>query len=64
MSAKLLYSLSDEEQNLKKQIGCMNGLLQFLDPHHFINNRISSSPKLSQGKSFFTSFCKINVTKS
>uniref|UniRef100_A0A803LSK4 DUF4378 domain-containing protein n=1 Tax=Chenopodium quinoa TaxID=63459 RepID=A0A803LSK4_CHEQI len=43
MSAKLLYSMSEENQNLKKQIGCMNGLLQFFDPHHFINNRVISN---------------------
>ncbi|XP_021766193.1 protein LONGIFOLIA 1-like [Chenopodium quinoa] len=53
MSAKLLYSMSEENQNLKKQIGCMNGLLQFFDPHHFINNRVisnSSNRRISPGE--------------
>lgn len=45
MSPKLVYAMSDENEELKKQIGCMNGLLQFFDPHHFINN-----PRVSPGK--------------
>ncbi|KAK9741209.1 hypothetical protein RND81_03G089000 [Saponaria officinalis] len=39
MSAKLLYSLSGENLNQQKQMGCMNGFLQFFDPHHFISGR-------------------------
>ncbi|KAL0855855.1 hypothetical protein Bca101_061008 [Brassica carinata] len=35
MSAKLLYNLSDENPNLNKQFGCMNGILQvFYRPHY------------------------------
>ncbi|GMI68488.1 LONGIFOLIA1, TON1 Recruiting Motif 2 [Hibiscus trionum] len=31
MSAKFVYSLSDENPDLQKQIGCMNGLFQLFD---------------------------------
>ncbi|KAK8673622.1 hypothetical protein V6N13_111945 [Hibiscus sabdariffa] len=39
MSAKFVYSLSDENPDLQKQIGCMNGLFQLFDrrihsPYH------------------------------
>ncbi|OMO50643.1 hypothetical protein COLO4_37967 [Corchorus olitorius] len=44
MSAKFMYSLSEENPDLQKQIGCMNGLFQLFDRHHFIGSRrISSS---------------------
>lgn len=39
MSAKLLRSLTDENQDLQKQIGCMNGIFQLFDRHHFLNGR-------------------------
>ncbi|CAM8975829.1 unnamed protein product [Rhodiola kirilowii] len=39
MSAKLLYSLTDEKKEIKKQMGCMNGLLQLFDRHHFMAAR-------------------------
>ncbi|KNA19454.1 hypothetical protein SOVF_061450 [Spinacia oleracea] len=51
MSPKLVYAMSDENEELKKQIGCMNGLLQFFDPHHFINNpRVSPGETKQQGR--------------
>lgn len=38
MSAKLIYNnLTDENKDLQKQIGCMNGLFQLFDRHHFLN---------------------------
>ncbi|KAH0933758.1 hypothetical protein HID58_010875 [Brassica napus] len=35
MSAKLLYNLSDENPNLNKQFGCMNGILQVFYRQHY-----------------------------
>ncbi|KAL9230913.1 hypothetical protein vseg_006204 [Gypsophila vaccaria] len=43
MSAKLLYSLSGENLNQRKPNGCMNGFLQFFDPHHFISSRSANN---------------------
>ncbi|KAK3212405.1 hypothetical protein Dsin_017111 [Dipteronia sinensis] len=39
MSTKLLYSLSDENPDLQKQIGCMNGIFNIFDRHHFLSGR-------------------------
>ncbi|GAV83927.1 DUF4378 domain-containing protein [Cephalotus follicularis] len=39
MSAKFIHSLSDEIPDLQKQIGCMNGIFQFFDHHHFLGGR-------------------------
>ncbi|RVW31443.1 Protein LONGIFOLIA 1 [Vitis vinifera] len=39
MSAKLLHTLSDENPDLQKQIGCMNGIFQLFDRHHFLGGR-------------------------
>ncbi|KAJ9173174.1 hypothetical protein P3X46_016337 [Hevea brasiliensis] len=36
MSAKFIHTLSDENPNLQKQIGCMNGIFQLFDRHHFL----------------------------
>ncbi|KAE8691578.1 Bromodomain transcription factor, putative isoform 1 [Hibiscus syriacus] len=44
MSAKFVYSLSDERPDLQKQIGCMNGLFQLFDRHHFLGGRRIDSP--------------------
>ncbi|PPS01799.1 hypothetical protein GOBAR_AA18869 [Gossypium barbadense] len=44
MSSKFMYSLSDENPDLQKQIGCMNGLFQLFDCHHFYGNRHIASP--------------------
>ncbi|KAL8457627.1 hypothetical protein ACS0TY_035480 [Phlomoides rotata] len=34
MAAKLLHSLTDDNIDLQKQIGCMNGIFQLFDRHH------------------------------
>ncbi|XP_022741645.1 protein LONGIFOLIA 1-like [Durio zibethinus] len=44
MSAKFLYSLSDENPDLQKQIGCMNGLFELFDRHHFLGSRRIATP--------------------
>ncbi|KAJ9147515.1 hypothetical protein P3X46_029668 [Hevea brasiliensis] len=36
MSAKFIHTLSDENPDLQKQIGCMNGIFQLFDRHHFL----------------------------
>ncbi|GFY82933.1 hypothetical protein Acr_02g0011730 [Actinidia rufa] len=43
MSAKFPYSLTDENPDLQKQIGCMNGILQLFDRHRFLTGRRFSS---------------------
>ncbi|KAI8031892.1 Protein LONGIFOLIA 2 [Camellia lanceoleosa] len=43
MSAKRLYSLTDENPDLHKQVGCMHGLLQLFDRHHSLASRHISS---------------------
>ncbi|KAH0969314.1 hypothetical protein GBA52_028828 [Prunus armeniaca] len=35
MSAKILHSLTDESPDFHKQIGCMSGIFQLFDRHHF-----------------------------
>ncbi|KAE8706756.1 Bromodomain transcription factor, putative isoform 1 [Hibiscus syriacus] len=44
MSAKFVCSLSDENPDLQKQIGCMNGLFHLFDRHHFFAGRRIHSP--------------------
>ncbi|KAL1538799.1 protein of unknown function (DUF4378) [Salvia divinorum] len=47
-----MSSLRDENRDLRKQMGCMNGIFQIFDRHHFITGRrISSfsSKRLLQG---------------
>ncbi|XP_035547981.1 protein LONGIFOLIA 1-like [Juglans regia] len=39
MSAKLLRTITDENQDLHKQIGCMNGFFQLFDRRHFLAGR-------------------------
>lgn len=41
MSAKLLHSLSGENPDLQKQIGCLSGIFQIFDRHHFLSGRRS-----------------------
>ncbi|KAF5735605.1 hypothetical protein HS088_TW15G01114 [Tripterygium wilfordii] len=38
MSAKFIYTLSDENKELQKQIGCMNGFLRLFDRHSFLSS--------------------------
>ncbi|XVE86188.1 hypothetical protein DITRI_Ditri18aG0016100 [Diplodiscus trichospermus] len=44
MSAKFITSLSDENPDLQKQIGCMNGLFQLFDRHNFLGSRRIANP--------------------
>ncbi|CAN6477161.1 unnamed protein product [Victoria cruziana] len=39
MSAELLHALTDDNPDLQKQIGCMTGIFQLFDRHHFISTR-------------------------
>ncbi|KAK7850325.1 protein longifolia 2 [Quercus suber] len=39
MPAKVLHTLTDENQDLQKQIGCMNGFFQLFDRHHSLTGR-------------------------
>ncbi|KAL9249672.1 LONGIFOLIA 2-like protein [Drosera capensis] len=50
MSARLLYSLSEENSNLQKQKGCINGIMQILEGHSFLTGRSinSHNPKRIQ----------------
>ncbi|KAJ4841671.1 hypothetical protein Tsubulata_019420 [Turnera subulata] len=36
MSAKYIYSLSDENPDLRKQVGCMHGFFQIFERRHFL----------------------------
>ncbi|CAH8357227.1 unnamed protein product [Eruca vesicaria subsp. sativa] len=42
MAAKLLHTLADENSDLQKKIGCMNGIFQLFDRHHLLTNRRKS----------------------
>ncbi|KAL2499856.1 hypothetical protein Adt_25406 [Abeliophyllum distichum] len=43
MCAKVSPSFKDENRELRKQIGCMNGIFQLFDRHHFPTRRRISS---------------------
>lgn len=43
MSAKVLHSLTDENPDLHKQVGCMNVMLQLFNRNHSITGRRISS---------------------
>lgn len=54
MSAKLLMGLSEENPKLEKQIGCMTGIFQVFEGHHFITGRRligHNQKRLSSGES-------------
>lgn len=55
MSAKLLHSISDENPDLQKQIGCMNGIFQLFDHRHFLSSRRihQNQKRLPPGSSFY-----------
>uniref|UniRef100_A0A5B6ZH62 DUF4378 domain-containing protein n=1 Tax=Davidia involucrata TaxID=16924 RepID=A0A5B6ZH62_DAVIN len=58
MAAKLLHSLTDDNPDLQKQIGCMTGIFQFFDRSHILAGRRigGHSPKrLPPGSSHFNS---------
>ncbi|CAH2036965.1 unnamed protein product [Thlaspi arvense] len=42
MAAKLLHTLADENSDLQKKIGCMNGIFQIFDRHHVLTSRRKS----------------------
>ncbi|CDP02327.1 unnamed protein product [Coffea canephora] len=43
MSAKILPRSKDENRDLQKQIGCMNGIFQLFDRHYFLAGRRSAA---------------------
>ncbi|KAF8091431.1 hypothetical protein N665_0445s0018 [Sinapis alba] len=47
MSAKLLYNLSDENPNLNKQFGCMNGIFQVFYRQHYPTRPVSGDVEKS-----------------
>ncbi|KAJ8546236.1 hypothetical protein K7X08_018819 [Anisodus acutangulus] len=36
MSARILSSITEDQKDLQKKLGCMNGLFQLFDRHHFL----------------------------
>ncbi|PQM42157.1 protein LONGIFOLIA 1 [Prunus yedoensis var. nudiflora] len=55
MAAKLLHSLADDNPDLQKQIGCMNGIFQIFDRHHVLTGRrISHHRRPPPGNSHFS----------
>ncbi|XP_021809912.1 protein LONGIFOLIA 1 [Prunus avium] len=55
MAAKLLHSLADDNPDLQKQIGCMNGIFQIFDRHHVLTGRrISNHRRPPPGNSHFS----------
>ncbi|KAM1295808.1 hypothetical protein TB1_014944 [Malus domestica] len=55
MAAKLLHSLADDNPDLQKQIGCMNGILQLFDRQHALTGRrVSHHKRLPSGNSHFS----------
>ncbi|KAL6559563.1 hypothetical protein OROGR_004680 [Orobanche gracilis] len=60
MAAKLLHSLTDENPDLQKQIGCMTGIFHLFDRQHILNGgggRLvgHGSKRLPRGNSHFHS---------
>ncbi|XP_009110333.2 protein LONGIFOLIA 2 [Brassica rapa] len=41
MAAKLLHTLADENSDLQKKIGCMNGIFQLFDRHHHVRKSLA-----------------------
>ncbi|CAO2818470.1 unnamed protein product [Amaranthus hypochondriacus] len=46
MAAKLLHSLADDNPDLQKQIGCMNGIFQIFERQHLISGRRPNQRRL------------------
>ncbi|CAN8256194.1 unnamed protein product [Cochlearia groenlandica] len=61
MSAKLLYNLSDENPNLNKQIGCMNGIFQVFYKQHFAGDELKSLPLERNHKFTIESECLLEL---
>ncbi|KAK4844756.1 hypothetical protein QYF36_024079 [Acer negundo] len=51
MAAKLLHSLADDNPDLQKQIGCMNGIFQLFDRQHVLTGRRLNDKRLPPGTS-------------
>ncbi|KAG6587589.1 protein LONGIFOLIA 2-like [Cucurbita moschata] len=51
MAAKLLHSLTDDNPDLRKQIGCMTGILHLFDRHNAIATKQISHKRLPPGHS-------------
>lgn len=65
MSAKVLHSLTDENPDLHKQVGCMNGMFQVFNRRHFLTGRRISSrdnKRLPPGISILSSQWSIKAT--
>ena len=41
MAAKLLHTLADENSDLQKKIGCMNGIFQLFDRHNHVRKSLA-----------------------
>lgn len=56
MAAKLLHSLTDDNPDLQKQIGCMTGIFQMFDRQHMLTGSRGivghSTKRLPSGKDF------------
>lgn len=56
MAAKLLHSLTDDNSDLQKQIGCMTGIFQMFDRQHMLTGSRGivghSTKRLPSGKDF------------
>ena len=46
MAARLLHSLTDDNLDLQRHIGCMTGISQLFDRHHILSARRISQRKL------------------
>lgn len=62
MAAKLLHSLTDDNPDLQKQIGCMAGIFQLFDHHHILTGRRISHKRLLPGNSYLNSSLETNST--
>ncbi|KAL9252846.1 LONGIFOLIA 1-like protein [Drosera capensis] len=48
MSARLLYSLSEENSNLQSKKGCINGIMEMIEGHSFLMGRSINSQNLKR----------------
>uniref|UniRef100_A0A5B6ZJG7 DUF4378 domain-containing protein n=2 Tax=Davidia involucrata TaxID=16924 RepID=A0A5B6ZJG7_DAVIN len=58
MAAKILHSLTEDNPDLQRQIGCMNGIFQLFDRQHILTGRRISghnTKRLPSGSSHFKS---------
>lgn len=63
MAAKLLHSLADDNPDLQKQIGCMNGILQLFDRQNALTGRrVSHHKRLPSGDFLLVNGYQVNVS--